>query len=338
VASRRTVAFLANGSRRIPSARARVYQLVPHLQAAGIETTALDPSRLPRRLGGRTSLYRLHALRAVRATTVGVIQKRMFDRPTMWALQAANSRLVYDFDDALYSRPAAEPHLRRMLRAVRHVTAGNAHLAGYAQCYAREVTVIPTVVDTAEYSPAPPRGTDDRPVTIGWAGTSANLSSLEAVRPALQEVVKRSQDRVVIRILSDEAPSWPELPVVYEEWTYERRIAAIREFDIGLMPLSDTEWTRGKCGFKAIEYMALGIPPVVSPVGVLTEIVDHGRTGFVAGGARDWADALSRLVGDPPLRTVLGRAGRDVIERSYSVNAVVPRLVDLFEQLGLRQA
>lgn len=326
------VLFLPNGSARIPSARTRAYQLLEPLQAAGLDAVALDPSTLPARLGGRTRLYRLAALRAARPADIVVIQKRLFDRATLLMLTKANRRLIYDFDDALYRSTNGPVDPRRMkrfkasLRRSDHVFAGNEVLAGYARRLNPSVTVIPTAVDMERYPLREFRR--DEPVVIGWVGTEPNIRYLEAVRPVLRALAEAHPGQVRIRILSSKAPEWPEVPLEFEPWTLSRAIAGVREFDVGLMPLADDEWTRGKCGFKALEYMALGVAPVVSPVGVLRRMIRPGRTGFFAETETEWYEAIATLIGDASLRERVGRAGRTAVSADYSMRVTVPRIVE----------
>jgi glycosyltransferase involved in cell wall biosynthesis len=317
----------------------RVYQVVPRLIDHGIDARILDTTALPTRLRGR-QFYRLIVLRQARQADVVVIQKRLFDAPTLIALKRANPRLVYDFDDAVFTGPGdplgrpvapAARRLQAVLRLARAVIAGNPTLADYASRYASCVTVVPTVVDVAAYRPKCSTATDGPPC-IGWAGTANNLVSLEEIRPVLGEVTQRGLAR--FRIVSSRRPDWPEFDYDYEHWRAERAIEAIREFDIGVMPLADTPWNRGKCGFKTIEYMALGLPAVASPVGVLTEIVKDGKNGFLAASPEDWASILRRLAGNASLRVSAGLAGRATVERRYSLDSAVPKIAAVLSAVG----
>jgi glycosyltransferase involved in cell wall biosynthesis len=332
------VAFLANGSARVPSARARAFQLVPALREAGLDASVLDPGALPKRLG-LTRLYRLAALRVARSADVVVVQKQLFDRAMLRALTLANPHLVYDFDDALYAprdddsadreRAESRERLDAVLARAKLVIAGNPELARYAEARAARVVVVPTVVDTDLYRPSPTLGQPRGPVVVGWAGTPANLAYLEPLRQTIRDVQRTGSVAVEFRVICSRPPDWPDVDVAFRRWTPDRAIDDIAEIDIGLMPLPDTPWTRGKCGFKALEHMALGRPPIASPVGVVREIVRHGRTGFLADGPTEWRAGLEQLIADPSLRSRLGHAARrDVVER-YSVRANAPGLAEL---------
>lgn len=337
------VAFLTNGSIRVPSARMRAYQLVPALREAGIDARVVDPGALPQRLGF-TRLYRLAVLRAARAADVVVVQKQLFDRATLTALTTVNPRLAYDFDDALYAphdrhraAAAVSRHVGRLdlvLAKAQLVIAGNDELAAYARARAARVAVVPTVVDVDRYArairPRRPGGT----VVLGWIGTAANLGYLEPLRRAIRELRESSAVPVEFRVICSEPPDWPEVDVTFVRWSVERAIHDLAQLDVGLAPLPDTPWTRGKCGFKALEYMALGLPTIASPVGVMASIIDHGRNGFLAGAPEEWRLRLEQLIADAELRARIGEAGRAAVAERYSVQVAGPRLARLLRSVG----
>jgi glycosyltransferase involved in cell wall biosynthesis len=329
-----SVVFLANGSMRVPSARMRAYQLIPALRRAGLDASVVDPEALPKRLG-RTRLYRLAALRAARAADVVVVQKQLLGRAMLRALTLANARLVYDFDDALYATgPHARGRLDEVLARALLVIAGNDELASYAMARARRVAVVPTVVDTEIYRTSTRPTRPDAAVVIGWIGTAANLRYLDFVRETIREIQRERPVATEFRVISSRPPDWPDVDVSFQPWTLERAIDDIADLDIGLMPLPDTPWTRGKCGAKALEYMALGLPSIASPVGVMPQIVEHGRSGFLAADPAEWRLYLDRLVADSDLRQRLGAAARAAVVERYSVQATAPRLAALLESVA----
>jgi glycosyltransferase involved in cell wall biosynthesis len=336
-----SVAFLTNGSIRVPSARMRAYQLVPVLREAGIDARVVDPGALPQRLGF-TRLYRLAVLRAARAADVVLVQKQLFDRATLTALTMVNPRLAYDFDDALYAphdrhrTTVVSPHIGRLdlvLAKARLVIAGNDELAAYARARAARVAVVPTVVDVDRYARAIRPRRPGGAVIVGWIGTAANLGYLEPLRQSIREIRERSAVPVEFRVISSEPPDWPEVGVTFRRWTVERAIDDLAELDIGLAPLSDTPWTRGKCGFKALEYMALGVPTIASPVGVMASIVDHGRSGFLADAPEDWRLRLEQLIANADLRARIGEAGRAAVAERYSLKVIGPQLACLLRSV-----
>jgi glycosyltransferase involved in cell wall biosynthesis len=338
-----SVAFLANGSIRVPSARTRAYQFIPALRDEGIDARVLNPDALPQRLGF-TRMYRLAALRAARAAEVVVVQKQLLDRATLTSLTTLNPRLAYDFDDALYAphdrQETSAVVLRRsrrldlVLAKARLVIAGNDELAAYAKPRAVRVAVVPTVVDADLYARAIRPRRRGGTVVVGWTGTAANLVYLEPLRQAIRDIQESSAVPVEFRVVCSQPPHWPEVDVAFRRWRVDSAIDDLAEFDIGIAPLPDTPWTRGKCAFKVLEYMALGLPTIASPVGVVPSMIDHGRSGFLVDRPEEWQLRLEQLIADAQLRARVGDAGRGEVVRRYSVRAAAPRLAQLLRSVA----
>ena len=255
--------------------------------------------------------------------------------------------VVYDFDDAIWlgatsaanawaRRLKAPGKVGRIIAGAAATTVGNEYLAGYARRFSASVHVIPTTLDVEVYRPpvreAPVPG--DR-VRVGWSGSPTTSVHLASIAPALRRML--TELPVELLVMGDPGFRLEGLPagagaVRVLPWQAEREIAEVGAFDIGLMPLPDDEWSRGKCGFKALLYMALGVAPVVSPVGVNTEIVTDGANGLWAAGEEGWVDAVRRLVEDPPLRRALGGAGRETVVERYSGQRWAPRFLEILEE------
>jgi glycosyltransferase involved in cell wall biosynthesis len=252
--------------------------------------------------------------------------------------------MVYDFDDAVYLPNTSDANraiaslknpgkFGEILRLCRYVVAGNAHLAEVARRYNQTTIVVPTSVDTAAWTPrsTPERG--DGPLVIGWIGTPTTTQYLLELGPALQELARTH--RFVLRVAGPVAPvSFPGVTIENVPWRLDKEIELFNTCDIGVYPLPDDEWTRGKCGFKAIQFMACAVPVVASPVGVNREIVEDGISGLLARDVREWKNALSALLTRPDLRASIGPRGRQVIEARYSLSANAPALVRVFEQVA----
>lgn len=318
------VLFLTEGDVNNPSARVRVYHLVPGLAALGIEARILHPSSRAGPAG------KARILRDARWADVVVLQRVLPPGSLVALLTRVNPALVFDFDDALYTFSALRDRLAPMLGLATEVVAGSEELARYARSRARSVTVVPTVVEPTSYRPraASPNG---RPVHIGWIGTAGNLPFLEPIRSPLREVIGRGRG-VDFRVICSSFPRWPELAVTQVPWRIDGAEEDLAELDIGIAPLPDTPLTRGKCGLKAIQYMAAGLPVVATSLGALGEIVVDGETGFFAADEQDWIERLDRLVLDPELRRRLGAAGRRRAEERYSVSVAVPALAAVLER------
>ena len=215
------------------------------------------------------------------------------------------------------------------------VIAGNDYLAERAvKSGARCVKVIQTVVDLDRYGPVeetPVSGPDEGEVIIGWIGTPLNVRYLYPLRDAFARVAADS--RIKLAVIGAKVPAeLAGLPVRSIAWSEATEIEEIGKLAIGIMPLDDTPWERGKCGFKLLQVMAAGRPVVASPVGVNQQIVRHGTNGFLASTVDEWTAALTRLVADPALRRTLGAEARRTVERSYSVAAVLGDLAALLHQ------
>jgi hypothetical protein len=251
--------------------------------------------------------------------------------------------VVYDFDDAFFHTYDSHPNalvrgllgrkLEPLLRGAAAACCGNAYLETYASRFCEKTMLLPTVVDTDVYDSAPgPR--PDRPVTVGWIGSPSTWPYMRPLLPSLRELAQSRgiRIRVVGAGPAARADAFPGLDLI--EWSEAREVEEVRAMDIGVMPLPDDIWARGKSGYKLIQYMACALPVVASPVGVNREIVTPGDTGFLATGDSEWRDALLRLIESPDLRRTFGQAGRRRVAERYSLQVQAPRLVTLLQSLG----
>lgn len=249
------------------------------------------------------------------------------------AARLLNPRIVFDIDDAIWEPPAHVDSpfvrfmdrgwVRKMCRIARHAIVGNAHLAAYVQPHLPSLTIVPTCVEPADY--ALPRPDAGGPVVLGWTGLADNLGYLEIAAPAIRRIARRHDIELFVATSRDYA--LPGVRVRNERWTLDRQYAYFAEADIGLMPLRDTPRARGKCAFKALQYMAAGTPVVVSPVGMNAEAVRDGETGLHAATDAAWEDALERLVVDASLRERMGAAARDDVAARYSFEVNYPHFL-----------
>jgi glycosyltransferase involved in cell wall biosynthesis len=211
------------------------------------------------------------------------------------------------------------------------VIVGNDYLGDRArQAGARRVELLPTVVDTSRYTvtlTAP-----SRPLTIGWMGSPSTATYLHFVAPVLQRMIDSYGLRVVA--IGANPDQLRGLPFEVRSWSEELEVEEIQRFDIGIMPLPDEPFERGKCGYKLIQYMACGKPVVASAVGVNTILVRHGINGFLARTELEWLEAFECLVNDPPLRHRMGTSGRMLVECEYSLRATAPRLAGLLRSVA----
>jgi glycosyltransferase involved in cell wall biosynthesis len=262
------------------------------------------------------------------------VQKRIFPECVLKLVRRINPHIIYDLDDAVYLRPALRPRVDAILRAAAIVVVGNENLATYAREFNKQVVVIPSVVDTDLY--LPPSGArhlgDDR-VIIGWIGSDPNRGDLASMKPVFDWLGQRYGGGVVLRTIG-RRPLVMEtmLDLEFVPWTLETSRGELQEFDIGIMPLEDNDWNQGKCGFKLIQYMAVGTAAVASPVGVNREIVQDKETGYLAQATEEWTHSLASLVEDRTLRLQMGCSSRERVERCYSLKAVLPTLTDVLRR------
>lgn len=247
-------------------------------------------------------------------------------------------KMIYDFDDAIWMSNTSSNN-KWIARLKWHhkvasickwsstVVCGNEYLAAYARQYQPNTVIIPTVVDTANKHNQT-QNQQTKEISVGWTGSHSTMQYLDVILPILEKLQNKYHFRFYV--ISNKAPEF-ELPYLeYVPWSSEQEIEGLMNFHIGLMPLEDTEWAKGKCGFKAIQYMSLGMPALVSPVGVNATIVEHGVTGYHCQTLEDWEKYLVLLLEDASLREQFGKAAQAKIEAEYSVNAYKQAFVDLF--------
>ncbi len=336
------------------SNRFRVLQFLPALAERGIRARVrpfysrelwsilYKEGHLPRKfvLGAACAANRLLDLWRALFYDMVFIHRESFPLGPAWferALRLLGKRYVYDFDDAVFLPNAAQPNrlfarlkcpgkTATAVRLSSLTIAGNEYLASYASSTgARRVEILPTVVDTNVFCPPEKTGTGS-PLVVGWIGSSTTIEFLAPFLELWPEI-RRRVPGAVLRIVGGRLPEPLPDGVECVAWRLEDEIAQVRGFDIGIMPMPDNPWTRGKCAFKAIEYMAAAVPAVCSPVGMNNELIDHGRNGYLPRDNGQWVEIIVKLAGDASLRRLVGRAGRDEIERAYSLKAAGPRFV-----------
>ncbi len=255
------------------------------------------------------------------------------------------ARIIFDFDDSVWLSNVSDANRRwawvkdasktsKLIALADLVFAGNAYLANYARKFNQRVEVVPTTIDTDEYKPGP-RGTEG-PVVIGWSGSITTIQHFNHAVPALRKIKAKFGDRIAFRVVGDGNFRQQELGITGLPWRKETELDDLRAMDIGIMPLPDDEWARGKCGLKGLQYMALGIPTLMSPVGVNSEIVQHGVNGFLPATEDEWVECIARLLEDADLRARIGDQARRTVEDHYSLKAWQNTYLNLFNSLLIK--
>lgn len=248
-----------------------------------------------------------------------------------WLLaKVLRRKIIYDFDDAIWIPNTSE--VNTIVAGVKwhqkvesiccwsyKVSCGNAYLQGYARQFNANAIINPTTIDTVHLHNQIKDQRASTQLVIGWTGTHSTLKYIKQVVPVLAKLEEEYDFE--FRVISNQPPELPLRSLVYQPWRKDTEIADLLSFNVGLMPLEDDPWAKGKCAFKALQYMALGIPALVSPVGMNTEVVTNGVNGYVCATQDEWEAALRTLLQDDALRTRLGTAARTTVEERYSVTA-----------------
>ena len=338
------------------SSRIRIYQYLPTLCPLGVEVDvspllgadyiqrlyARQRPSFPRMLSG----YFFRAVRLLSARRYDLlwIEKELFPNVPCWfeqALAAAGIPYVVDIDDAIFHNYdlGSNPYKRflankieKVMRGSALMVCGNDYLAERARLAgASRVETLPTVIDMERYSVAPIR--TRTPPVVGWVGSPVTLRYLVSVLPVLREARRAFPFR--LRVIGADLPSTlvEGLDIECRPWSEDAEVQEIQDLDIGIMPLTDSPWERGKCGYKLIQYMACGLPVVASPVGVNQEIVTHGVNGYLADTPEAWGTALRTLCLDPGLAREMGTKGRATVEQRYCLQVTAPRLAGWFQDV-----
>jgi glycosyltransferase involved in cell wall biosynthesis len=338
--------------------RFRIAQFIPYLASVGIDVTldslftteffrlVYKPGRYLQKAAtfAGLSIKRLDALRDAARFDLIFIYREMFPIGPAVIERLLTKRgrppVVFDFDDALFLPSVSDAN--RLIAVLKqpqkvasiisrsdHVIAGNDYLSAYARRFNPAVTMIPTSVDTDRFAP-PDGGCASKPETarppiIGWIGSPTTAPYIRGLAGVLRQV--RERHNFVLRVSGTGQPlEIPGIQVENETWSLVREVELFNSCDIGVYPLADDEWSKGKCGFKAIEFMACGVPVVAAAVGVNREIVQDGVNGFLAATPDEWVDKLGRLLAEPALRQQFAAAGRRTVEERYSLRVNAPKL------------
>lgn len=351
------IIFLTRYGRLGASSRMRFLQFLPWFEPAGLKCTVaplVDDAQLQARyqkggyqLFGLLQAYwrRIRTLMQRHSFDVVWIEKEALPWLPAWFERGLLCGVPYvlDYDDAIFHnydlhssawvRHFFGRRIDRLMAGARLVLAGNAYLAKRARdAGAPWVEIVPTVIDLDRYSIKPTSAPSVDALRIVWIGSPSTVRYLTMLREPL--AVLRQKFAFKLRVIGGGVIDLPGVDSEFVQWAEATEVASIQACDIGVMPLLDSPWERGKCGYKLIQYMACGLPVVASPVGVNGKLVRMGENGFLADSPSGWVDTLGRLLSDAALRQQMGKAGRKLVEAEYCIQQVAPRLAALLRTAG----
>lgn len=358
------VLFLTLYPEFVPSSRFRVHQFLDYLKKNGINYvvhSAISPQvyykyyaskQKVKRMYFQISefLRRLNSILSSNRYDLIFLQKGILSislRGMNNFLFLFNKNIVFDFDDAVYLSPPQripgalffledKTQVHKIIKRSKAVIAGNKYLAEAVSKYNNKIYVIPTSVDTDYFSPNNNIKEDDR-LNIFWSGNRSGNYHLNDLGKVISELRKKYKIKFIIQSDSKDFIDFSNFypaEVIFKPWSLKTELSNFQSADIGIMPMHDTLWERGKCAFKALLYMSVGIPVVCSPVGVNKEIIQDGLNGFLANSTEEWLEKLSLLIENPDLRKKLGIVGRKMVEERYSLKINAPKLKKILEEVG----
>jgi glycosyltransferase involved in cell wall biosynthesis len=325
-----------------PSSRYRAFQFADSFRTAGVDfrisqlfddhyfdiLRMAEPVRTLQKIPYALARFHGRKLAARKDDSdLSVIEQQLFPYlPFAFEQKYLPASYLFEFDDAIYlTHPKKLP---KIIQKARAVIAGNQTLAEYAQKFNENIHTVPTVLNTDLFKPLRKEPMDR--VILGWSGLEYNFPYIRLLSPVLEKLVQKFPVEIVI--LSGSPPRGLTFPFRFEKWDPVREVEQLNEFDIGLMPLKMDEWSRGKCGFKLLQYMSLESTSVATSVGVNREIVQQGMNSFLAEDLRDWETFLCKLISDKNLRHSVGKAGRSTVLDNYSTSVWFPKLLSIYRK------
>lgn len=329
------ILFMIQGWER-PSSRYRVLQYLPYLEERGVVHEVIT---YPKDIESYVRLYR-----EIKNYDIIFLQRKRLPLTFLYLLHRRSKGVIYDFDDAVMYRSAkaSSPYsatrkrrFARIVKAADHVIAGNTFLRDETRKYTDQVTIIPTAIDIKRYTRKDYKKSGK--VTIGWIGSSSTLPYLDHIKNVFEELGKRYK-HIELKIIGDSFFDCRNISVMKKIWNEDDEIEDLKSLDIGVMPLSDDLWSRGKCGLKILQYYGVGIPVVCTPIGVNRDVVQDGINGLWAMTDEEWVEKLSLLIDNAVLRQEMGLRGREIVRESYSIQACAPRFYQVLDEVIKKNA
>ncbi len=286
---------------------------------------------------------RLSIYRQLPDFDVTCIQRRLLPPPEFYWIRRKAPKIIFDIDDAIMYRSSSSsnPHsfsrklkFRWMVKGSDAVIVGNQFLKNEVLKVdpQKEVFLIPTSIDVSLY-PKKKEVKDSSEIILGWIGTKGNLKYLRKLEPVFQAISQKFP-QVKLKIVSNDFYESPSIPVLNKSWKLEEENEDLISFDIGLMPLNDDLWSRGKCGLKIVQYLSVGVPVVCTPMGINRDIVKDGENGFWANMEEEWVERLTLLIQDPLLRKRMGENGIQTVEQGYSLTVTSEKFLNVLQKVS----
>jgi glycosyltransferase involved in cell wall biosynthesis len=345
---------------RSPSQRFRFDQFMEYFEAIGYDITysSLINSRDDAWFYNRGHLLkktflilksitkRIHDVMIAKEYDLVFVQREaiMLGTSTFERLLAKRSSLIYDFDDSIWLLDVSEANKKfswlkkpkKTENIIRHSTAvfaGNEYLAHFAKKFNHKVFTIPTVLKTKDINHHYPTKCINSKVVIGWIGSTTTIKHLEWAQSMLVELFAALGNQIELIVISDKKPSLKNIDYTFIKWSPKTELSLLTTMDIGIMPIPDDNWTRGKCGFKGLQCMSYGIPVVMSSVGVNNQIIHHAKNGYLANTNQEWIQYITLLTENVELRQEIGTQGRKTVVEDYAVEKWQERIVSIFDDI-----
>lgn len=344
------IIYFTKYTRQGASSRLRSYQYFPYLEEAGFTVKVIplfSDKYLEQTYSGKASkltvihsyLIRMWSLFKITKNTKVIIEKELFPYLPAWAeqlLSVLGIKYIVDYDDAIFHnydkssntiiRFFLKNKIDTVMRNSYYVIAGNHYLKDRAkQAGAKNIEVIPTVIDLSRYS-KPLNNKNNSEFVIGWIGSPTTFKYVQKIAPVLKELASNGAK---IHIVGAKADLGFTENLHYITWKEESEVENIQTFDVGIMPLEDSPWEQGKCSYKLIQYMACGLPVVASSVGMNVEVVHENKNGFLANSESEWLETLLQYMNNPELRKEHGTVGHTLVKENFTIASQIQRLIDV---------
>lgn len=362
------VLFFTQSDEICAASRTRVYQYLPFLRSKGVECKVIpmvkgliykgafiSPENRIKKLAYVILSLILNCIKGLQVLILAgfydviFIQRILIPKPIAYLLRKINANIIFDFDDAIYTADNPKSNLINRLKVNRNkkclpymlsisrtAIIENEYNRKFAGQFVKNIHIITGPIDTRRYKASnkdlPQKGAED--VVIGWIGSPSTTAYLNPLKDVFRELSRKY--KITLKLIGASSFDIPDIKVVKKKWDLNTEVSELRSFDIGIMFLPDDEWTRGKGGYKLLQYLAMAVPAVATPVGINSEIIQDGVSGFLVNKSKEWIEKLSLLIDSPELRRKMGKEGRKTIEQKFSVEVSAPKILNILKDVYQR--